>query len=137
MLKKSFRGLATQATSTASRLATKDSTSITPPYKDLLNKLDNVRNVLGSSRRLTLAEKILYSHLYNPEESLGGNRSNIRGQAYLKLKPDRVAMQGSFMFIFFDKKYLINNFRCFRSNGFITIYDLWITNYSCTFIYTL
>jgi homoaconitase len=45
---------------------------------------------------LTLAEKILYSHLDNPEESLLSNTNNgrdIRGQANLKLKPDRVAMQ--------------------------------------------
>jgi homoaconitase len=52
--------------------------------------------VLGSSRHLTLAEKILYAHLENPEESLLSNTNNgrdIRGQANLKLKPDRVAMQ--------------------------------------------
>jgi homoaconitase len=43
-----------------------------------------------------LAEKILYSHLESPEESLMNNTNggrNIRGQANLKLKPDRVAMQ--------------------------------------------
>lgn len=45
---------------------------------------------------MTLAEKILYSHLENPEESLLSNTqngANIRGNANLKLKPDRVAMQ--------------------------------------------
>jgi homoaconitase len=55
-----------------------------------------VRRVLGSSRHLTLAEKILYAHLENPEESLLSGTNNgrdIRGQANLKLKPDRVAMQ--------------------------------------------
>ena len=52
--------------------------------------------MLGSSRPLTLAEKILYSHLDNPEEALLSNTDNgrnIRGNANLKLKPDRVAMQ--------------------------------------------
>jgi aconitase A len=52
--------------------------------------------VLGPSRQLTLAEKILYSHLDSPEESLLSNTDNgrdIRGKANLKLKPDRVAMQ--------------------------------------------
>lgn len=52
--------------------------------------------MLGSARSLTLAEKILYSHLDNPEESLLTNTDNglnIRGNANLKLKPDRVAMQ--------------------------------------------
>lgn len=52
--------------------------------------------MLGISRRLTLAEKILYSHLESPEESLLSNTqngANVRGNANLKLKPDRVAMQ--------------------------------------------
>jgi len=70
--------------------------SRTPPYPLLLSRLAEVRRVLGSSRPLTLAEKILYSHLDNPEESLLSNTNggrDIRGQATLKLKPDRVAMQ--------------------------------------------
>ena len=60
--------------------------------------------MLGPSRKLTLAEKILYSHLDSVENSLaagaagnGGRGSdreeNIRGSATLKLNPDRVAMQ--------------------------------------------
>lgn len=55
-----------------------------------------MRRTFGPSRSLTLAEKILYSHLDNPEESLLSNTNNgrdIRGVANLKLKPDRVAMQ--------------------------------------------
>ena len=55
-----------------------------------------VRKILGRNRPLTLAEKILYSHLDNPEESLltsTQNGANVRGNANLKLKPDRVAMQ--------------------------------------------
>ncbi|KAF1839305.1 mitochondrial aconitate hydratase-like protein [Decorospora gaudefroyi] len=70
--------------------------SRTPPYQKLLSRLSEVRRVLGSSRQLTLAEKILYAHLENPEESLLSNTNNgreIRGRANLKLKPDRVAMQ--------------------------------------------
>ena len=54
-----------------------------------------MRSLLGA-KPLTLAEKILYAHLENPEESLltnTDNGKNIRGQANLKLKPDRVAMQ--------------------------------------------
>ncbi|KAH7125343.1 mitochondrial aconitate hydratase-like protein [Dendryphion nanum] len=75
---------------------TVDIASRTPPYQKLLKKLEEVRHVLGSGRQLTLAEKILYSHLESPEESLLSNTNNgkdIRGQANLKLKPDRVAMQ--------------------------------------------
>ncbi|KAI1004932.1 putative aconitate hydratase [Podosphaera aphanis] len=70
--------------------------SRTPPYTKLVENLCAVRRVLGGSRKLTLAEKILYSHLQNPEESLLSNSNNgldIRGNANLKLKPDRVAMQ--------------------------------------------
>lgn len=47
-------------------------------------------------QRLTLAEKILYSHLHNVEESLLTNTSNgrdVRGKANLRLNPDRVNMQ--------------------------------------------
>lgn len=68
----------------------------TPPYTKLLKRLTEVRRVLGKERALTLAEKILYSHLDNPEESLltgTNNGLDIRGNANLKLKPDRVAMQ--------------------------------------------
>ncbi|PWY91530.1 aconitate hydratase [Aspergillus sclerotioniger CBS 115572] len=82
------RGLATEASPvTSSRL---------PPYHKIVQNLENVRRVLGQSRNLTLAEKILYAHLDNPEESLltgTDNGRDIRGKANLKLKPDRVAMQ--------------------------------------------
>ncbi|KAH8685487.1 putative aconitate hydratase 2 [Tricladium varicosporioides] len=73
-----------------------DIESRTPPYPKLLKRLYDVRRILGPARQLTLAEKILYSHLDNPEESLLSNTDNglnIRGNANLKLKPDRVAMQ--------------------------------------------
>jgi homoaconitase len=66
-----------------------------PPYQEILRRFENVRRVLPK-KQLTLAEKILYSHLDNPEESLltnTNNGENIRGNANLKLKPDRVAMQ--------------------------------------------
>ncbi|TID13649.1 mitochondrial aconitate hydratase-like protein [Venturia nashicola] len=74
----------------------KDIESRTPPYPKLLKRFEQVRHVLGVNRALTLAEKILYSHLENVEESLLTNTNNgkdIRGTANLKLKPDRVAMQ--------------------------------------------
>ena len=67
----------------------------TPPYEKLLKNYSAVKRALGSSSPLTLAEKILYSHLENPEETLSSHSStsSIRGNAYLKLKVDRVAMQ--------------------------------------------
>ncbi|KAB8606218.1 hypothetical protein FH972_025849 [Carpinus fangiana] len=67
-----------------------------PPYQKILKNFAEVRRVLGVDRKLTLAEKILYSHLANVEDSLLSNTQNgqnIRGNASLKLKPDRVAMQ--------------------------------------------
>lgn len=69
--------------------------SRTPPYSQLLRNLDQVRRLLPG-RALTLAEKILYSHLENAEESLlqgTNNGRDIRGKANLKLLVDRVAMQ--------------------------------------------
>ncbi|KAK6524306.1 aconitate hydratase [Orbilia ellipsospora] len=66
----------------------------TPPYEKLQKNYETVRRVLGSGNSLTLAEKIVYSHLENPEATLSGkDTSSIRGNAYLKLKVDRVAMQ--------------------------------------------
>lgn len=67
-----------------------------PQYPKLVRKLGEVRSILGFDRALTLAEKILYSHLDRPQESLLSGTQNgtqIRGNGTLKLKPDRVAMQ--------------------------------------------
>ena len=71
--------------------------SVTPPYEKLVSNLKTVNRVLDNEP-LTLAEKILYSHLANAEESLADGKGNIRGKSYLKLNPDRVAMQGLFAF---------------------------------------
>ena len=40
------------------------------------------------NRPLTLSEKILYSHLDDPHK-----QDIVRGESYLRLRPDRVAMQ--------------------------------------------
>lgn len=68
--------------------------SRTPPYGKLVSNLDLVRKILPN-QKLTLAEKNVYAHLTNPEESLAGstNVGDVRGNRYLKLSPDRVAMQ--------------------------------------------
>ncbi|KAJ6257161.1 hypothetical protein Dda_8047 [Drechslerella dactyloides] len=66
----------------------------TPPYDKLRANHETVRRVLGSGQLLTLAEKILYAHLEDPEATLAGkNIHSVRGNVYLKLKVDRVAMQ--------------------------------------------
>jgi hypothetical protein len=75
---------------TASIPHQKDCSTITPNYGKLLDKLQIVRKILN--RPLTLAEKILYSHLDDPVKSLSGG-GRIRGEAHLQLRPARVAMQ--------------------------------------------
>ncbi len=56
-------------------------------YKAFSEKIDAAKKVLN--RPLTLAEKILYAHLYHPEQI----QNYKRGEDYVNFKPDRVAMQ--------------------------------------------
>ena len=56
------------------------------PYELLQERLEIVKKRL--QRPLTLSEKILYSHLDDPR-----NQDIVRGKSYLRLRPDRVAMQ--------------------------------------------
>ncbi|KAK2150136.1 hypothetical protein LSH36_421g01010 [Paralvinella palmiformis] len=56
------------------------------PYNKLIDVLSVIKNRL--SRPLTLSEKILYSHIDNPAK-----QEIKRGESYLHLRPDRVAMQ--------------------------------------------
>ncbi|KAL5474055.1 hypothetical protein EMCRGX_G028628 [Ephydatia muelleri] len=55
-------------------------------YEALHNNVKIVRERLG--RPLTLSEKILYGHLDDPKA-----QEIVRGESYLLLRPDRVAMQ--------------------------------------------
>jgi aconitate hydratase len=57
------------------------------PYAKMAAKLDVVRQ--HKKGPLTLAEKIIYSHLDDPNDA----KDIVRGESYLKLRPDRVAMQ--------------------------------------------
>lgn len=56
-------------------------------YLSLAVKIDKTREVVG--KPLTLAEKILYSHLFDYNDLA----SFKRGEDYVNFKPDRVAMQ--------------------------------------------
>ncbi|BES98797.1 Aconitate hydratase [Nesidiocoris tenuis] len=56
------------------------------PYEHLAKNLKIIRKRLN--RPLTLSEKILYSHLDDPQ-----GQDIERGVSYLRLRPDRVAMQ--------------------------------------------
>ena len=55
-------------------------------YERMPKKIEEARRLTGKA--LTLAEKILYSHLYKP-----ANDSYARGKDYVDFAPDRVAMQ--------------------------------------------
>lgn len=68
----------------------KDCTTLIPPYDALLAKLALVRQIL--KRPLTLSEKILYSHVADPVKAFSDGR-RVRGETYLQLRPERVAMQ--------------------------------------------
>ncbi|KAH9835718.1 aconitate hydratase [Rhodofomes roseus] len=85
-LRTPHRGLATHTS-----LPERDCSSITPPYARLQQKLAEVREILDN-RPLTLAEKILYSHITDPKKSLVDGKLK-RGETYLQLSPERVAMQ--------------------------------------------
>lgn len=56
------------------------------PYEKLQKNIEIVKKRLN--RPLTLSEKILYGHLDDP-----ANQDIERGTSYLRLRPDRVAMQ--------------------------------------------
>jgi len=55
-------------------------------YSEMPAKIDAARKLVG--KPLTLAEKILYSHLFEPP-----TRAYDRGKDYVDFAPDRVAMQ--------------------------------------------
>ena len=56
-------------------------------YKTFAEKVERARTVKGGP--LTLAEKILYAHLYDENEA----KPSVRGTDYVNFRPDRVAMQ--------------------------------------------
>lgn len=56
-------------------------------YSTLQNRVDRVKSIL--IKPLTLTEKILYAHLYDPSEI----KEFKRGEDYVNFRPDRVGMQ--------------------------------------------
>ena len=55
-------------------------------YSEMPEKIETARKLTG--KPLTLAEKILYTHLYQP-----ASKAYARGKEYVDFAPDRVAMQ--------------------------------------------
>ncbi len=62
-----------------------------PSYQSLFSNLQKFREKSPRLQRLTLSEKILYAHLHKVSSG-----EIVRGDTWLKLQPDRVAMQGNF-----------------------------------------
>lgn len=56
-------------------------------YSQFSDRINHLRKTIN--KPMTLAEKILYAHLYNPEDI----RLYKRGEDYVNFRPDRVAMQ--------------------------------------------
>jgi aconitate hydratase len=56
-------------------------------YNRMVDRVDTARNIVG--KPLTLAEKILYNHLWDGNAS----QSFIRGKDYVNFAPDRIACQ--------------------------------------------
>ena len=56
-------------------------------YRQLIDRVDAAKKAL--QRPLTAAEKVLYSHCYDPQI----NEEFSRGESYVEFSPDRVAMQ--------------------------------------------
>ena len=80
---------ATSSSSSAAGVAMsrfEPNTDLRKAYERMEKTLAVVRKRLN--RPLTLAEKIVYGHLDDPETA-----EMVRGKSYLKLRPDRVAMQ--------------------------------------------
>lgn len=61
-------------------------TDVRDNFASLQSKVDIVKSRLR--RPLTLSEKVVYGHLDEPETA-----DIVRGESYLRLRPDRVAMQ--------------------------------------------
>ncbi|RKP06738.1 aconitase family-domain-containing protein, partial [Thamnocephalis sphaerospora] len=80
--------LRTRARGFASVVAPAARGASTPAYDRYRANVQAVRGRLDG-RALTLAEKILYAHLAEPN----AEEVPVRGESYLKLLPDRVAMQ--------------------------------------------
>lgn len=57
------------------------------PYAQVSSNLEKWCRLQPKAPKLTLAEKILYGHLHDAGQKV------VRGETYLKLSPDRVAMQ--------------------------------------------
>ena len=103
------------------------------PYEKLVSKLAVVKSRLG--RPLTLSEKVLYSHLDDP-----AGQDIVRGESYLRLRPDRVAMQvrthsfqigaeEKYYFVIRNKSYEVSMLflGCHSSNGHAAVHFIWLT----------
>ncbi|KAJ2151993.1 aconitate hydratase, partial [Coemansia sp. RSA 353] len=61
-----------------------------PNYELFNQRLTKARSTILENKPLTLAQKILYAHLHDVSSMTS---APVPGESYLKLSPDRVAMQ--------------------------------------------
>lgn len=61
---------------TPAQLAQKTDPNLIPPYEKLVTQLQTVRSIVN--RPLSLAEKILYSHLHDVEQTFADGADKIR-----------------------------------------------------------
>src|SRR6185295_4216494 len=68
---------------TSATLPPRNYAQIIPPYETLVSNLSVISKTILGSRPLTQTEKILYAHIWDPNEL----DSIVRGETYIKLRP--------------------------------------------------
>eukprot|EP01116_Phalansterium_solitarium_P013607 TRINITY_DN30_c3_g1_i1.p1 TRINITY_DN30_c3_g1~~TRINITY_DN30_c3_g1_i1.p1 ORF type:complete len:781 (-),score=304.15 TRINITY_DN30_c3_g1_i1:491-2833(-) len=81
----SLRGSSARGYASTARMSRLE--DYTLDYGKIFSNLEKWKKATNHTKPLTLAEKILYAHLDDPATQI------TRGKTYLKLRPDRVAMQ--------------------------------------------
>lgn len=93
-----------------------DNKTVNDVYARIEKNLHVIRKKVDN-RPLSLAEKILYGHLADPN-----NQELIRGKSFLHLRPDRVAMQGKCIITLRIRILILYTNRRFGSSSCIAIY---------------
>ncbi|KAJ1724683.1 aconitate hydratase, partial [Coemansia biformis] len=89
VLRRLARGVASAAGGSGGASGPQARASV-PDYALFTQRLAKARSTILENRPLTLAQKILYAHLHDVS---GMTSAPVAGESYLKLAPDRVAMQ--------------------------------------------
>ncbi|KAJ1966385.1 aconitate hydratase [Dipsacomyces acuminosporus] len=85
-----LRTIARQYATSAASASGPQARASVPNYELFAQRLSKARSTILEHKPLTLAQKILYSHLHDVDSLTS---APVPGESYLKLSPDRVAMQ--------------------------------------------